>query len=99
MKSIFTVLVNTAETVNLLFASSKFNEISVRIRAHVCEYGCKSVNNEVKFPTRNCYFTAVSTCAQWERPVWFWLPPALCPVCVCVGPLCPGLFHMCLTLL
>lgn len=61
-------------------------------------------SNEVSFPELHLYgFAAVYPNTQWERPVWFWPPPALSAlclcVCVCVGPLCPGLFHMCLTLL
>lgn len=53
-------------------------------------------SDEVTIPVQNLHsFTAV----YWERPVWFWLPPALFYVCVCLGLLCPGLFHMCLTLL
>lgn len=46
------------------------------------------------------FHCCLSLYTQWERPVWFWLPPAPSSVlCVCVGLLCPGLFHMCLTLL
>lgn len=40
-------------------------------------------SDEVTFPALNLHgFIAVYPNTQWERPVWFWPPPA--PSCVCV---------------
>lgn len=40
-------------------------------------------SDEVTFPALHLYgIPAVYPNTEWERPVWFWPPPALC-VCVC----------------
>lgn len=56
-----------------------------------CEVIGEQMSDEVTFPALHLYgFAAVYPNTQWERPVWFWPPPApssvLC-VCVCVSAL------------
>lgn len=82
--------------------------VKVSLMRSLCKFVCFCVDMGASEWLKEWWSDFPSAASLWfhcclsSYTVWFWLPPAwssvLC-VCVCVGLLCPGLFHMCLTLL